>query len=76
MDKQEFIRIIAKIQNFHNHQDRLQNLISEITENSPVVTLGDSLVNELIQIINNDLNIRDSDLINWWLYEDVEKVIS
>lgn len=37
---------------------------------------GNGLVFEIIDMINENMKInQDDDLIEWWLYEDVNKVI-
>ena len=75
MTKKEFVRKIRLTQNFHSEQETLSTLIKKITDGHPVVDFGNYLVSEIIESINNDMKIEDIDLIPWWLYEDVEKVI-
>ncbi len=75
MNKETFIRRIALIQNFHSEQDTLQALIDKMTDGHSVVDFGNSLVSEIIDLINEKMQIEDKDLIGWWLYEDVEKLV-
>ena len=76
MTKDEFIRKTRLIQNFHSEQQTIQSLIDKISDGFPVVTIGDYLVAEVLRTISEQLNIpSDDDLLEWWLYEDVEKVI-
>ena len=74
MTKEQFIKRMSLIQNFRSEQDTLSVLINKISDGYPIVTIGDYLVNELMDTISEDLHIED-DLLSWWLYEDVEKVL-
>lgn len=75
MTKEQFIKRINLIQNFHSQQDTLSKLIDRLTDGFSVVDFGGYLVDEIVKMINEDMNIKDEDLIFWWLYEDVEKII-
>ena len=75
MTKEQFIKRMSLIQNFRSEQDTLSVLINKISDGYPIVTIGDYLVNELIDTISEDIHIEDKDLLSWWLYEDVEKVL-
>ena len=75
MTKEQFIKRMSLIQNFHSEQKTLSVLIKKITDGYPVVTIGDYIINELLDMIEEDLHIKDKDLLSWWLYEDVDKVI-
>ncbi len=75
MTKEQFFKRMQLIQNFHSEQETLQVLINKLTDGHPVVTIGDFLVDELVNITTEELHIKDEDLLSWWLYEDVEKII-
>lgn len=75
MTKDKFIKRIKLIQNFHSEQETLGALINKVTDGFCVVDFGDTLVTEIINMINEDLKIEDKYLIDWWLYEDVDKII-
>lgn len=75
MTKEQFIKRIKLIQNFHSEQQTLSALISKITDGFSVVNIGDYLIDEIVNMINECMNIKDKELIDWWLYEDVKKVI-
>lgn len=76
MVKEQFVKRMALIQNFHSEQDTLSVLINKIADGYNVVTIGDCLVSELVDMIEDDLAMdKNDDLLMWWLYEDVEKVI-
>jgi hypothetical protein len=75
MTKEQFIKRISLIQNFHSEQDTLSVLIDKITDGNNIVNFGDYLIFEIIDMINEDMKIEDKELISWWLYEDVDKVI-
>ena len=76
MTKEQFVKRMALIQNFQSEQETLSALLNKITDGYNVVTIGDYLVDELLKIIEDDLGMdKDDELLIWWLYEDVDKVI-
>ncbi|HQD92637.1 MAG TPA: hypothetical protein PK924_05120 [Bacilli bacterium] len=75
MTKEQFIKRMELIQNFHSEQETLQVLINKLTDGYSVVDMGNYLVDELVNIITEELHIKDKDLLYWWLYEDIEKII-
>ena len=75
MEKDQFIKRMQLIQNFHSEQETLNLLIDKLVDGFPVVDMGNYLVNEILEMINEIMEIKDEDLLSWWLYEDVEKII-
>jgi hypothetical protein len=75
MTKEKFVKRLGFIQNFQSEQQTLNVLIDKLTDGSACVNFGYSLIDEMIDMINEALHIEDDDLIFWWLYEDVDKVI-
>jgi len=76
MTKKQFIKRINIIQNFHSEQDTLGVLIDKLIDGRGVVGFGDYIVQEIIDIIKEDMKIEDDDdLLDWWLYEPVDKII-
>lgn len=75
MNKEQFVRKLHLIQNFHSEQETLSALVNKISDGFSVVTIGDCLVGEIINTINEEMDIDDKDLISWWLYENVKKII-
>ncbi len=73
MTKEQFIKRMNLIQNFQSEQQTLSVLIEKITDGYNIVTIGDYLVDEIINMIEEDLGYND--ILAWWLYEDVDKVI-
>ena len=71
--KEQFVKRIQLIQNFHSEQETLGVLIDKITDGYPTVTIGDYLITEMIDMIEENLGHKD--ILEWWLYEDVEKII-
>ena len=75
INKEQFKKAISQIQNLHSQQETLDTLIEKLTDGFSVVDIGSHVVDELIKMININLEIKDEDLLFWWLYEDVEKVV-
>ena len=73
MTKEQFIKRMSLIQNFHSEQNTLNVLIDKLTDGYSVVNMGEYILQELIDMIEEDLGYED--MLNWWLFEDVEKVI-
>ena len=75
MNKELFVERLRLIQNFESERETLGVLIDKITDGHSVVNIGDYLVIEMIDMIAESMKLKDRELINWWLYVDVEKVI-
>jgi hypothetical protein len=76
MTKEQFVNRIGLIQNFNSKQEVLSDLIDKITDGYGIVEFGDDLANEIIDMISEDMGIAEGDdLIEWWLYEDVDKIV-
>ena len=75
MSKEQFVKRMSLIQNFHSEQDTLSVLIGKLSDGYSVVTMGNYLVNGYLDMIEENLDIFKDDWLTWWLYEDVEKVV-
>lgn len=75
MTKEKFIKVMSLIQNFESEQETVAVLINKITDGYPIVTIGNSLIEMLVEMINDDLDLTDRDLIDWWLYDGSKKII-
>jgi hypothetical protein len=73
MTKKQFVDRINLIQKFHIEQYILNSLINKITDGYSIVTIGNSIVQEIIVMIEEDMDCKD--ILDWWLYEDVDKVL-
>lgn len=73
INKKDFIKRMGLISNFCSEQETVQALINKISDGHSVVTVGDYIVCEMINMIEEDLGYKD--ILDWWLYEDVDKVI-
>jgi hypothetical protein len=73
MNKDQFIKRMKLIQNFISEQDTLQVLINKLTDSHNVISMGDYIISEMINMIEEDLGYKD--ILDWWLFEDVEKAI-
>lgn len=75
MNKETFIKCMQQIQNFHSQQETLSDVIEKLSDGYCVFTMGNQLVDIILDLINKNLNIEDNLLLGWWLYEDVDKII-
>lgn len=75
ISREEFIKTIQLIQNFHSEQDTISTLMEKITDGYCVVSFGNYLIDKVIDLLNLNTGVKDKDLISWWLYEEVDKII-
>jgi len=76
MTKERFVKTINLIQNFQSEQNTLSVLIGKLTDGYGIVEFGDNLIFGIINMIDEDMKIaEDDDLLSWWLYEDVDKIV-
>lgn len=74
MEKEEFVKIIRLIQNFMSQQDTLRCLMGKLTDGYFIVTMGDSLINIIIELISEKMEDKEIslDLLKYLLYENIE----
>lgn len=71
MSKEKFVETLLKYQNFLNISDQLMDLGIDLAE-GPITMTVDTLLDSWIDSITGEAG---SDLIYWWLFEDVTKEI-
>jgi hypothetical protein len=71
MSEEKFVETLLKYQNFLDVSDRLVDLGIDLNE-GPITIAIDTLLDSWIDAITGEAG---SDLIYWWLFEDVEKKI-
>ena len=75
MTKEQFIKRMSLIQNWDSECETLSVLGEKIFDGYCVPQIGSYLIDIILDMINEDLHIEDKELISWWLWEDVDKVI-
>lgn len=75
MNKEQFIKRMSLVQNWESECETLSVLGEKIFDGYCVTKIGSYLITIILDMINEDLHIKDKDLLSWWLYENVEKVI-
>jgi len=71
MSKEKFVETLLEYQNFLDVSDRLVGLGIDLNE-GPITVAIDTLLDSWIDSITGEAG---SDLIYWWLFEDVTKEI-
>ena len=71
MDRELFVKQIQLIQQLNTKTDQLKDIGINIIE-SPLYDIPAKLFDNFIETICTDDGV---DLVFWWLYEDVDKVI-
>ena len=70
---EDFKKIIETIQQFEKDNDDLSRIL--LKNNSGFVDYSFPLIDITLNLLNDVLKVEDRDLIGWWLYEKVEKII-
>ena len=71
MSEEKFVETLLKYQNFLKISDQLMDLGIDLTE-GPITMAIDTLLDSWVDAITGEAG---SDLIYWWLFEDVKKEI-
>jgi hypothetical protein len=75
MTKEKFLKYMRLIQNYDSECQTLTVLINKISSGFSVACFGSYLVSAIVEMINDTMEIMDKSLLEWWLYEDIEKVV-
>ena len=77
LPKEKFTKRIKVMQDYFKEINSIQQIINKITDGYASVVIGEEVVCELIDSIVDDLELTNDgdDILRWWLYEDVDKVI-
>lgn len=63
LKKEFFVSLMEEILDFEESRQRLQYGIRELAESCPTVTLGDGLISFLLSYINEEIGIKDTELL-------------
>lgn len=75
LTKQEFVKIIKDIQENDKEHNELTKVLSKFCDGAGFLFLGDSKIYyNLLMLLKKEMNDSDN-FIEWWLYEDVEKIV-
>lgn len=74
LSKEKFIEYLTAITKYNEEADKLSDFFEANLFESPLFTKATNLTNIVISYLS-DVNEYIEDLINWWLYEDVDKLI-
>lgn len=69
----DFKKIIETIQRFEKDNDDLSRIL--LKDNYGLIDYSFPLVDVTLKLLNDVLKVEDRELISWWLYEKVEKII-
>lgn len=70
---EDFKKIIQIIQQFEKDTDALSKIL--LKDNYGFIDYSFPLVDVTINLLNDVFKIEDRDLLSWWLYEKVAKII-
>lgn len=74
MTLEEFKEVFKIIKEFESDNDKLTKILLKDTYG--FVDFGFPIVDLALRLLNKVFNTDDQDLFSWWLYENVEKIIS
>lgn len=69
-----FMETLDEIQTETKRYEKFDKLMREYCDGFPVMTLGNKYLNQLIAVLK-ETSDDTSDLIEWWLYEKVDKIV-
>ncbi len=73
MEKEEFCEALNHIKDYEKELNRLEEILGCYIFESPICESVSYIIQHLVDALSN-YNGDTADDINWWLYEDVEKV--
>ena len=71
-----FSEMVTRWKNSYEEVNKLESAMETFFERSPIVTFGQDTRNALSELICLSCGLeKDSDLLWWWAFEDVQKII-
>lgn len=70
---EEFKEILEKIQKHEQERDIISNIM--VKDSTGFIDFGIDILDELVKMLEKLMNDEKTQLISWWLWEDVNKVI-
>ena len=74
LSKEKFIQYLNSIKNLDHEVDKWEDFLKIDIFESPLFQRSFDLIDIVIKYLSNN-NTDIEDLISWWLYEDVDKLI-
>jgi len=71
---EEFEEVFKIVKQFEEDQDKLTEIL--LKDTNGFVNFGFPIADLVLRLLNKVFNIDDPDLFSWWLYEDVDKIIT
>lgn len=75
LTRETFMNAIRKIKKHEELMDRLDSVCREFGDFEPSLDFGNLHLQALLDVLQEAMN-DESDYIGWWLYEDVEHVVT
>lgn len=75
ISKELFVESLNLIKKGFEREEKASSALDLIMDGHPVITIGDEYRQAAINLLMNAVD-DNSSMIDWWLYEDVEKKIT
>lgn len=75
MKKETFCKLIRAIKMLQEDREIMADGIEKIIDGYAIVTVGDETQNAIVEALEEEME-DTNEWISWWLYEDVDKVVS
>lgn len=72
MYRDNFCKLIGAIKKLQEDREILADGIEKVIDDYAIVTTGDETIKDIVEVLESETH-DESGLIEWWLYEDVEK---
>lgn len=76
LSKEKFKEVIVKIRKQEEINNKISEALNPVCEgNGFFYAGGQYYLSALIDVLKVALEIEDDDMLEWWLYEDIDKII-
>lgn len=75
LDKEAFVYIMNSLKEYYDKIDHMNDAIQDAFGDYSFIGYNIPHADIILDLLNIMLRLEDKDLLSWWLYEDVEKIL-
>lgn len=75
LDKEAFVYIMNSLKEYYDKIDHMNDAIQDAFGEYSFIGYNIPHADIILDLLNIMLRLEDKDLLSWWLYEDVEKIL-
>ena len=74
--REHFVNVMQEIVNLYDTKREFEKAFKVAMDGSPIVTIGDTLVDKVFDLLRDELGMDQfDDLLTWWLWDSGYKVV-